>query len=385
MRAKPRAAGTDGTRRWRARIGQMLYRHRRLGKPLIAGLRRALPAPAQRWLLLAAERVAFRLTPRHQAETLPPIFLHWAGRHVRPLFERFGADSLEDMYFTEIVRWQAQRPGRGCAIASLGAGRCEMEIALTERLRAQGIDCTLTCIDLNRANIAHGRQAAAARGLAQTMAFQAGDCVTLTPQPGLDFDIIIVNQFFHHVDDLHAFCRILASLLRADGLLLSSDVIGRNGHLLWPATADVVNAYWAELPSEKTRDRADGKIKPHYPQVDHAAYSNEGVRAQEVVGALLEHFQFDVFITFGAAIIPFVERRFGFNFSPADPADAALIERIAARDAALIAQGRLLGVNMFAVLCHGGRAERRAYLPISPERHHTLTLEALAGLTDNRH
>lgn len=91
------------------------------GKPLIAGLR---------WLLLAAERVAFRLTPQHQAETLPPIFLHWAGRHVRPLFERFGANSLEDMYFTEIVRWQAQRPGRGCAIASLGAGCCDMGIAL---------------------------------------------------------------------------------------------------------------------------------------------------------------------------------------------------------------------------------------------------------------
>jgi SAM-dependent methyltransferase len=205
------------------------------------------------------------------------------------------------------------------------------------------------------------------------MRFEVRDCnrpFVLTAQ-----DVIIVNQFFHHVTALETFCVSLQQSLAPDGVLLSSDIIGRNGHQLWPAVADEVQRYWAELPMAQRHDRHFGNVQQQYQSINHAAYSNEGVRAQDVVGCLLDTFDFEFFFSFAGAIVPFVERRIGFNFDPGNASDRTLIDGIQAGDAAALAEERYPAANMVAVMRHHGRASHPVHVPISPQRHLELTRE----------
>lgn len=112
-----------------------------------------------------------------------------------------------------------------------------------------------------------------------------------------------------------------------------------------------------------------GGYQCHYRPVDHSAYSNEGVRAQDVVGCLLQQFEFEVFFSFGGSIVPFVERRIGFNFDTNDPKDRAFIDRAHAQDATALQRGLYPASNMIASLRHEGCALRQVFHPVSPDEH----------------
>ncbi|SHM02119.1 class I SAM-dependent methyltransferase [Rhodanobacter sp. OK091] len=348
------------------------YRHRLPAKRAIALLARSLPASARRRLLAMAERVAFSVTPQYQSETLPPIFDYWSGRFLAPDAQRLGIDSPESFFFDQIRRssTDGNAPVR---VLSVGTGSCGMEIELAARLHADGIAAQITCADFNPALMRHAAAAAKERGVAAVMTFVTRDCNLPFELPGQD--VIIVNQFFHHVTALETFCGSLRRSLAPQGVLLGSDIIGRNGHRLWPDVETVVQEAWATLQSGKRHDRHFNTASERYRPIDHAAYSNEGVRAQDIVGCLLAEFDFELFFSFGGAIMPFVERRIGFNFDPQLAEDRAWIDRMHAIDAAALAAGRYPAANMIAALRHKGSAARAVFEPISPQQHVDLTRE----------
>ncbi len=345
---------------------------RRIGKPVIATLIRHLPKPAAGAIRRVAERLAFRLTPAHQAHTLPAIFHYWASRYVQPMLQAHGFDSPEDMYHKELLAAASRAAGRPLRIVSCGSGNGELEIGLAAALAAHDIKFHFACLDLNAALLETARKQAASRGLQDRMSFVIADCNR--QGMGQDQDIILVNQFLHHVEQLPGFCEHLARALATDGVLLTSDVVGRNGHLLWPDVRREVERFWQQLRSAQRIDQSSGRVCDVYREVDHAAYSSEGIRAQDIVTELTAKFDFEVFLTHGACIIPFVERRFGWNFDPSQSRDREFIDRVHLRDAELIRQARIPAANMLAVLTHKGKARRRCFDPISPAQHIQLTL-----------
>ncbi len=353
---------------------RFIYRHRLAGKRIIATLVRVLPASLSRRLLALAERAAFNLTPQYQSETLPPIFEYWSSRYLAPVAERLGIGSPEAFFFQHILRSATRHaPVR---VLSIGAGACSMEAGLAEQLKAAGVAAQIHCMDFNATLMQRAADAANARQLGALMTFQTFDCnqpFTLPAQ-----DVIIVNQFFHHVTALEILCRSLRDSLAADGVLVSSDIIGRNGHQLWPDVETEVQRIWSTLPADRRHDRHFNTTSARYRPINHAAYSNEGVRAQDIVGCLLAEFDFELFFGFGAAIVPFIERRIGFNFDPQRADDRALIDRVEAIDAAALASGRYPAANMISALRHHGAAGQPAYEPISPQRHVLLTRQQRA-------
>lgn len=362
------------------RVRAYVYKNRSVFKRAIVFIRSLLPAWMAKHLILWAEKAAFSFTPAHQTDTLPPIFMYWAAKFIKPKFEKLGASSPEDLYFKEIVRsFAAPTLKNDLKLASFGCGACELEIRLARRLLDAGIDSRIDCIDINSGLLELGKSNAVNSGVEGRLNFIVADCASYVAK--FEYDAIIVNQFFHHIDALERFCEGLESSLSDNGLLLSSDMIGRNGHVLWPSVAEDVQVFWQELPEEKKIDRADGRIKYQYESVDHSAYSNEGVHAQEVVESLLKRFDFDLFLTFGAVVMPFVERRFGFNFS-ADSEDTEFIDRVAIFDEERSAAGAFPGSNMFAALRKKGKADRKLYDPISPSDHVRLTKEQLLLASD---
>ncbi|MCW8807233.1 MAG: class I SAM-dependent methyltransferase [Rhodanobacter sp.] len=351
------------------------YRHRLPAKRAIALLARTLPTPASRRLLAMAERLAFSVTPQYQGETLPPIFNFWAGHFLAPDAQRLGIESPES-FFLERIRRSAADGTRPVRVLSVGTGSCNMEIELAARLQAEGVAARITCFDFNPALMRRAAAMAQARGVAVTMTFEARDCNLPFELPGQD--IIIVNQFFHHVTELETFCQSLRRSLATHGALLSSDIVGRNGHQLWPDVETVVQEAWATLPASQRHDRHFNTASERYRPIDHAAYSNEGARAQDIVACLLAEFDFELFFSFGGAIMPFVERRIGFNFDPQQDADRAWIERIHTIDAAALAAGRYPAANMIAALRHKGCAGQAVFEPVSPQQHADLTRQQQA-------
>ncbi|MFI4959354.1 MAG: class I SAM-dependent methyltransferase [Lysobacterales bacterium] len=352
-------------------LNTFAYRHRLVAKRTIAALAKVLPATAGRKLRALAERAAFNMTPQYQGETLPPIFGYWSSRFLAPDAHRLGIDSPEAFYFSRILQ-HASNGGMPLRVLSVGAGACDMEVGLAEQLKAAGVHVHITCLDFNPALMRRAATTAQARQVSALMAFEARDCnlpFRLPPQ-----DVIIVNQFFHHVTELETFCRSLRESLAPAGMLLSSDIIGRNGHLLWPDVETEVQQIWAELPAAKRHDRHFNAMQTRYRPINHAAYSNEGVRAQDIVGCLLVEFDFELFFSFGAAIVPFIERRIGFNFDPQQADDQALIDRIHALDAAALSRGRYPAANMIAAMRHkGGVTQSPIHEPITAEQHVALT------------
>lgn len=354
----------------------LVYRHRRIAKQAIAAANRVLPLALARRLRMLAEQVAFRVVPAYQGETLPPIFHYWSGSRLAPWLAESGLSSPEDLYFTESLK-RARELGGQVRIASFGAGACSLELSLAAALCEHGVSPEIECVDLNASLLDSARARADALGLADRMRFTVADCNRPLARVGLD--VIVVNQFFHHVEDLETFCNTLRAALAPDGVLLTSDIVGRNGHVPWPAVDRVVQAHWQDLPQARTRDRHFGnKVQRRYVAVNHAAYSNEGVHAQDVVACLAQSFDFETFLTFGAAIIPFVERRIGFNFDRDDAADRDFINRVADADEAAIASGAYPASNMVATLRHRGRARNSRFDPVSPGRHVEMTREQLA-------
>lgn len=356
----------------RPSLTHAIYRNRLLGKRVLASVGRWLPAWLFRPLRSAAEQLAFRVRPDYQSDTLPPIFHYWSERYIAPIMERLGIGSPDQFYFDEIVR-QAPSTSGTTRIISFGSGACNLELSLVQRLTEAGIDCHLTCIDFNAKLLATAKSNASERTLSGHISFIVQDCNR--PSHLGNADVIIVNQFFHHVEQLEIFVAALNAALDDDGVLLSSDVIGRNGHLLWPDVGTMVSRYWETLAPVQRMDRYFDSVQNEYVQVDHSAYSNEGIRAQDVVESLLQHFDFETFLTFGGCIIPFVERRIGFNFDPANECDTAFIDRVQAADALALESEAFPAANMLALLRKKGCAKHQSHYPVSAERHVAMTRE----------
>lgn len=137
----------------------------------------------------------------------------------------------------------------------------------------------------------------ASMGLHDCFQFLVADCNSV--HSAGKHDLIIVNQFFHHVGNIEMFCPLLKRSLHPSGALLTCDVAGRNGHMLWPSIDRHVQLAWNSLAEEKRHDRHFGSRQNRYVSIDHAAYSDEGVRAQDVVAGLSETFDFETFVTYG--------------------------------------------------------------------------------------
>lgn len=351
-------------------LRNFIYRHRLLAKRVIATSVRVLPEAASRRLLALAERVAFSVTPQYQGDTLPPICHYWTGRYLEDEARQLGFGSAEAMYHDRIVQ-RSRETTEPVRVASAGCGTASMEIELARRLKSEGVTVLITCFDFNPALMRRAADMAQAAGVADTMCFETRDCNQPFVLPAQD--VIIINQFFHHVTALEVFCESLQKSLAPEGLLLSSDIIGRNGHQLWPDVALVVQRFWSELAPSQRHDRHFSRIREHYQSIDHAAYSNEGVRAQDVVACLLAAFDFELFYSFGGAIMPFVERRIGFNFDPENAADRAFIDAVQQADAGALAEQRYPAANMVAALRQHGKVIQPVHVPISPQRHVELT------------
>ncbi len=282
-----------------------------------------------------------------EMHALPPAFHLWSGAYVGPhLAKVFGTGDVNLFYVQAFVA--AARRGSGePAFLSLGCGDGTMEIRIAETLIEQGVTSfRFVCTDLSDVLLERFR-AALPPALADRFELVAGDLNT--HRLGGRFDAIMANHSLHHMVDLEGVFRTAYDSLGEHGIFVTADMIGRNGHMRWPEAKLFVDFFWPFLSLRQRRNGLLSRTEEQFINHDCSTEGFEGVRAQDVLPAILaQGFHPARFLACGGMIDVFVDRCFGPNFDVAAPDDAFLCRRIAWLNEVLLDAGLITPTMMFA-------------------------------------
>ena len=298
------------------------------------------------------EREAYR--ERTEVHDLPPICFYWLNRYILPELREFGYPDAHAFFLKNLLRAAEGTAGKsrgssGKRFLSIGAGNCDTEVRLAAGLREGGVeDFVIDCLDLNETMLQRGVELAGAGGMGPHLNPVCADFNTW--QPSAEYDGIIANQALHHVVALESLMEAMHGALRPQGLLIVSDMIGRNGHRRWPEALPLVEQFWGELPERYHYNHQLQRLETDYPDWDCSVEGFEGIRSQDILPLLIERFGFRFFFAFSNVTDPFIDRSYGPNFDDNDAADRGFIDRVHACDADGIASGRLKPTHMLAVL-----------------------------------
>ena len=299
----------------------------------------------------AAKVNAERHTFDEQTEVhdLPQIFHYWSNKYLRPMFEQYGF-SNPDQFFVTYLREAALRTGSmQPRFLSVGAGNCDTEIRVAVSLKNLGIrDFTIECLELSAPMLARGQAHAQSQGVAEHVVFTETDFNRW--QPRQKYDAVMANQSLHHVLKLeHLFDAIKGALL-PKGLFITSDMIGRNGHMRWPESLKVVHEFWRELPESYRYNRQLRRHEALYKNWDCSSEGFEGIRAQDILPELIKRFHFKLFIAASSVVDIFIDRGFGHHFDVNKAWDLDFVDRLHAYDEAALARGELTPTRLVAVM-----------------------------------
>jgi len=296
---------------------------------------------------VAAETAIFN--DQVEVHDLPAIFHYWSNRYLRPKLEAFGFSNPDEFFALYLARSMTDAGESPARFASLGCGNADTEVRVAKLLVERGLrDFTIDCIDINEAMLARGRQLADETGVGAQIRIVRGDFNDW--RPAHRYAAAMANQSLHHVSNLEGLFGAVEQALEVDGRFITSDIIGRNGHMRWPEALAIVQEYWAELPAPR---RYNVQLKRHEERFENWDCSHEGfegIRAQDILPLLVERFEFELFIPYANVIDPFIDRSFGPHFDAGNDADRAFIDRVHARDEAEIAAGAITPTHMMAVL-----------------------------------
>ena len=286
-----------------------------------------------------------------EVHDLPPIFHYWSNKWLRPQLESFGFSNPDEFFALYLASAHADALAAGHAprFASLGCGNCDTEVRVAQLLLARGVrHFTIDCVDINEKMLERGRQLAIGEGVGEHIVPTRGDFNDWRPHGR--YDAVLANQSLHHVMNLEGLFAAVDAALTPLGRFVTSDMIGRNGHMRWPEAAAIVREFWQELPLAYQRNVQLRRTEKQFLDWDCSIAGFEGIRAQDILPLLLARFDFELFIGYGNVIDPFVDRSFGPNFDANAAWDRDFIDRVNARDEEEMLAGRITPTHMLAVL-----------------------------------
>lgn len=340
-------------------------------QPRIAdtGMTDAAAPPDDGYLARIAEETRI-FADQVEVHDLPPIFHYWSNTWLRPQLEAFGFSNPDEFFarYLAFAHADAAAAGRPARFASLGCGNCDTEVRVAQLLLERGVQAfTIDCVDINEAMLERGRRMAMDAGVGAHIVPARGDFNDWRPQG--PYDAVLANQSLHHVMNLEGLFAALEAALTAQGRFVTSDMIGRNGHMRWPEAAAIVQEFWQELPPTYRRNVQLRRNEERFLDWDCSIAGFEGIRAQDILPLLLARFDFELFIGYGNVIDPFVDRSFGPNFDAQAAWDRDFIDRVHARDEAEMSAGRITPTHMLAVLRRRPWAGTCAHRPgLPPQR-----------------
>lgn len=327
------------------RTGLLPVIKRVLYRPSDAGARHQ-PATGLRYRLkLLIEQGIYASV--EQVHDVPAIEHYCSERYLAPMLQSFGYRTDDDFFIGEILQAMERCPGPH-RILSVGSGNCDTEIRFAERIRTAGRrDFVIECMDINAEMLRRGRTQAKAQGVEEFILPLRADFNAWQAR-GRVYTAIIAYQSLHHVVNLEGLFDAIRGALLPEGIFITSDMIGRNGHMRWPEAHEIVNDFWRKLPPSYRYNHLLGATTDEYVNFDCSKAGFEGIRAQDILPLLVERFSFKVFIPFRNVLDAFIDRGVGPNFDPGRMWDREFIDEVQAADVAAIASGRVKPTHLLA-------------------------------------
>jgi SAM-dependent methyltransferase len=300
------------------------------------------------------------------ANQLPDIYSYWSNKYLRPQLEPFGFSHPEAMYSHYFAEAYKASPRTRRTFVSIGAGNCETEVRLAEDLvRCHHLEFVIECVELNSELLQQGLDLSKRKGVADHVVAVRSDFNKW--KPTTTYDGVLANNSLHHVLNLEGLLGAIKASLSPTGFFVTSDMIGRNGHMRWPEALEIVHEFWRELPKRYTYNHLLKRYESLYENWDCAIDGFEGIRAQDILRMLIDRFEFDLFLPFSNVIDPFIDRTFGHNFDSSVAWDTNFIDRVHARDRAEIMRGAIKPTHILAAMRTGTRGRTSIVDGLTPE------------------
>lgn len=280
---------------------------------------------------------------------LPAAYRYWAQQFVQPKIATvFEARSHVEIYAGAFAR--AQRSSSNpLRLLSVGAGDGQLEVAIAERLQSLGVESfTIVLTELSEVRLQRAHDLVAEKALTERFDFRIVDFNDW--RPDTEFHGVMAHHTLHHIVELERTFESIHECLSPHGRFVVMDMIGRNGHMRWPETLEIVEKFWAILPQKYKFNHQFQRTVDPFDNWDCSRKGFEGIRSQDILPLLTDRFSFSHFLGVGGAIDVFVERGYGHNFDPEDQTDRAWIEVIATLNDALLATGEIKPTMAFAIL-----------------------------------
>jgi len=289
-----------------------------------------------------------RFEQEEEVNDLPAIFHYWSNKYLVPKLKPYGFSNPDEFFLKYAVKCSENKTDK-VQILSIGSGNCDTEVRLAQKLKNLEIyNVQITCLDINSTMLKRGKKLALEHEVIPYFLFEQSDFNQWTPSQ--KYNLVIANQCLHHVIELEHLYDQINSALTPDGYFITSDTIGKNGHMRWPEALKLLQQIWGNMPDRYKTNHAMQRFEKKYINHDCSTEGFEGIRAQDVLPLLVERFNFELFISFANLILIFIDRSFGPNFDPNNPEDVAFIDQIHQLDEKHMKEGTIKPTQMLAVM-----------------------------------
>ena len=284
---------------------------------------------------------------------LPAIFHYWGAAHlIKKAAETIGSADPQEFIATNIAEAVARTGLR--TVLSIGAGDAMQEIAIAHKLdQLGGRDVHIACLDLSDTLVRQGADNIARAGLTDRLSIQQCDVNRQFP-PGQVAAVIAIDAL-HHVLDLETLFAHIWEAIGENGLFVTRDMIGRNGHMRWPEILEPMRELWRTLPLRVRYHYARKEADLWFENFDCSTEGFEAIRSQDILPLLTRNFAFEKYLAYGGVVDVFLDRLYGHNLDPDRDDDRAFIDSLQAVEDRLIAAGHTKPTSLYAVM-HRQRA-----------------------------
>jgi SAM-dependent methyltransferase len=291
---------------------------------------------------------------------LGPIYHYWIDKYIRPRISAVFGVSNALLFYAQYAAEALRQPGARRHIVSLGGGDCFYEIAIIKKLLEMGeTNFVVEAIELSPLRFDRARTNAVNEGVERYLTLTEGDLNTWMPLG--KYSAVIAKDTLHHVLGLEHLFDVIHNALEENGVFLTTDMIGRNGHMRWPEALEIIQGIWRFMPDHYKINHQLKRMEKEYENFDCAKKGFEGIRAQDILPLLVKNFTFRSFLGFGNLPDIFIERAFGLNLNIYNPHDTGFIDFLEQLNSLLIDLGYLKPTMMYGAM-------RRRKADASPPR-----------------
>jgi cyclopropane fatty-acyl-phospholipid synthase-like methyltransferase len=224
---------------------------------------------------------------------LKPIY-YWIAKHIRPRIPLVFEVENVLLIYTEFARAAMHRPGASRRILSLGAGDCLYEISMIKEWRAKGeTDFVVEAIELSPLRFDRARASAAKEGVERYLILRQGDLNTWRPDQ--KYSAVLAKDTLHHVVELEHLFDAVHDSLEENGVFLTTDMIGRNGHMRWPEALEIIQGMWKFIPDHYKTNHQLRRVEKEYDNWDCSKSGFEEIRAQDILLCWLRNLPLAIF------------------------------------------------------------------------------------------